>query len=98
MLNISSIGMARDDRDGEAIGELEELRWASVDRAVDVARAYCRRDHRHQGPAADREVGPDPEQCREALRRARQAADAIGKPAMVHVGGRPCRWTRSSAA
>jgi dihydroorotase len=32
-------------------------------------------------------VGTDPEQCREALRRTRQAADAIGKPAMVHVGG-----------
>lgn len=32
-------------------------------------------------------VGPDPDNSREALRRAKQAAEAIGKPVMVHVGG-----------
>ena len=86
MLHISTIGMARDDREG-GVGELEDIRWAKVDRAIDVARAYCRRHHRHQGAPAERQVGNDPDQCREALRRAQQAADAIGKPAMVHVGG-----------
>jgi dihydroorotase len=35
MLQLSAIGMMRDDTSGgEAIGELEELRWANVDRAL----------------------------------------------------------------
>ncbi|HET7036527.1 MAG TPA: hypothetical protein VFI42_12665, partial [Thermomicrobiaceae bacterium] len=39
MLHISSIGMARDDGSpGEAVGELEDIRWARVDRAIDIAR------------------------------------------------------------
>src|SRR5205814_1930751 len=42
MLHISSIGMAMDDALGrEAIGELEEIRWANVGRAVEIARAYA---------------------------------------------------------
>jgi dihydroorotase len=87
MLNISTIGMARDDGAGhEAIGELEELRWANVDRAVEVARAYSDAIVGIKVRLGPGQVGPDPEQCREALRRARQAADQIGKPAMIHIG------------
>jgi dihydroorotase len=86
MLNISTIGMARDDTGGEAIGELEELRWANVDRAIDVARAYADAIVGIKVRLGPGQVGTDPDQCREALRRARQAAAAIGKPVMVHIG------------
>jgi dihydroorotase len=87
MLNISTIGMARDDGAGpEAIGELEELRWANVDRAIEVARAYAGAIVGIKVRLGPGQVGPDPAQCREALRRARQAAAAIGKPTMVHIG------------
>src|ERR1700730_3123901 len=42
MLHLSAIGMARDDSCcAEAIGELEDLRWANVDSAISVARAYA---------------------------------------------------------
>src|SRR5690349_5179331 len=40
MLHISSIGMARDDRDPD-VGELEDIRWARVDRAIDIARTHA---------------------------------------------------------
>jgi dihydroorotase len=87
MLNISTIGMARDDAVGdEAIGELEEIRWANVDRAIDVARAYADAIVGIKVRLGPGQVGPDPDQAREALRRAKQAADAIGKPTMVHIG------------
>lgn len=88
MLHISSIGMARDDGSpDEAVGELEDIRWARVDRAIDIARAHADVIVGIKVRLSTPMVGPDPEQCREALRRARQAADAIGKPAMIHVGG-----------
>src|SRR6266849_9561510 len=42
MLHLSAIGMARDDGFGAAaIGELEDIRWANVDSAIAVARAYA---------------------------------------------------------
>src|ERR1043166_9256908 len=42
MLNLSTLGMAADHgARPEAIGELEDIRWAAVDRAIDVARAYA---------------------------------------------------------
>jgi dihydroorotase len=88
MLHISSIGMARDDGSpAEAVGELEDIRWARVDRAIDMAREHADVIVGIKVRLSTPMVGPDPEQCREALRRARQAADAIGKPAMIHVGG-----------
>lgn len=88
MLHISSIGMARDDGSpAEAVGELEDIRWARVDRAIDIAREHADVIVGIKVRLSTPMVGPDPEQCREALRRTRQAADAIGKPAMVHVGG-----------
>lgn len=86
MLHISSIGMARDDRDG-GVGELEDIRWARVDRAIDIARAHADVIKGIKVRLQSDMVGDDPDQCREALRRTQQAAHAIGKPAMVHVGG-----------
>src|SRR5262252_8901739 len=42
MLNLSAIGMAHDSGfGGEVVGELEEIRWANVDRAIEVAQAYA---------------------------------------------------------
>jgi dihydroorotase len=86
MLHISSIGMARDDRDG-GVGELEDIRWARVDRAIDVARSHADVIKGIKVRLQSEMVGNDPDQCREALRRAQQAAHVIGKPVMVHVGG-----------
>lgn len=88
MLHISSIGMAMDDALGrEAIGELEEIRWANVGRAVEIARAYSDAIVGIKVRLGISQVGNDAERTREALRRTREAADAVGKPAMVHVGG-----------
>src|SRR5262245_47886358 len=88
MLHISQIGMARDDSSPDvAVGELEDLRWARVDRAIDVARAHADLIVGIKVRLSESMVGSDPESCREALRRTRQAADAVGKPSMVHVGG-----------
>ncbi len=87
LLHISSLGMARDDSAGdEAIGELEDIRWANVDRAVEVARAYADVIRGIKVRISTYHVGQDPGRAREALRRARRAADAIGKPVMVHPG------------
>src|SRR5213596_1068564 len=41
MLHVASIGMARDDRSPHPVGELEDIRWAHVDWAIDVARAHA---------------------------------------------------------
>lgn len=88
MLHISSIGMARDDGSpDEAVGELEDIRWARVDRAIAIAREHADIIVGIKVRLSTPMVGPDPDQCREALRRTRQAAEAIGKPAMVHLGG-----------
>jgi dihydroorotase len=87
MLHLSSLGMARDDNAGdEAIGELEDLRWANVERAVEVARAYPEVISGIKVRVSRYHVGDSAECTREALRRARQVADAIGKPLMVHPG------------
>lgn len=87
MLHISVIGMATDDEHpDDAVGELEDIRWARVDRAIDVAREHADLITGIKIRMETKMVGPDPENSREALRRARQAADAIGKPLMCHVG------------
>src|SRR5262249_8347603 len=65
----------------------EDIRWARVDRAIQVAKAHADVIVGIKVRLSPGIVGPDPEQCREALRRSRQAADAIGKPVMVHIGG-----------
>jgi dihydroorotase len=88
MLNLSMLGMAADPHSGtDAVGELEDIRWASVDRALQVARAYAECITGIKIRLATSLVGADPDHSREVLRRARQVADQIGKPIMVHVGG-----------
>jgi dihydroorotase len=90
MLHLSMIGMARDDTAGdEAIGELEELRWANVDLALDVARNYAEAITGIKIRMSTAHVGTDAGHAREILRRARQVADTIGKPVMVHGGMTP---------
>src|SRR3954454_2135506 len=87
MLHLAAIGMARDDNFGaEAIGELEDIRWANVESAIEVARAYADVITGIKVRISRQHVGDDAGRTREALRRARQAADAIGKPIMVHAG------------
>ena len=78
LLNISAMGML-----SPKIGELEDLRWADVDDAVEMGRAN--RDYilgikaRLAIPlAADNDV--------DALKRAIEAAEALGKMVMIHVG------------
>jgi dihydroorotase len=87
MLNISMIGMASDQgARADAIGELEDIRLAAVDRAVEIARDYAEAITGIKVRLSTAQTGHDPERAREALRRAREAADAIGKPVMVHIG------------
>jgi dihydroorotase len=87
MLNISMIGMASDQgARPDAIGELEDIRLAAVDRAVEIARDYAETITGIKVRLSAAQTGQDPERAREALRRARQAADSIGKPVMVHIG------------
>ena len=78
LLNISAMGMISRD-----IGELEDMRWANVGEAVAMGRAN--RDYilglkaRLSRPlAGDNDM--------EALRRAVEAADALGGFVMAHVG------------
>ena len=78
LLNISSMGMI-----SPAIGELEDLRWANVEEAVEVGRANS--DHvlgikarLSKAQAADNDV--------DALKRAIEAAEALDGFVMIHVG------------
>jgi dihydroorotase len=90
LLNLSQIGMARDRGEpGQVVGELEDLRWARVDRAIEVARAHAEVIVGIKVRLSAGIVGHDPASCLEALRRAREAADAIGKPVMAHIGSTP---------
>src|SRR6266702_730267 len=87
MLHLSALGMARDDTFGaEAVGELEDIRWANVERALSVARAYADVISGIKIRISQEHVGRDAERTREVLRRARHVADEIGKPVMVHSG------------
>jgi dihydroorotase len=54
---------------------------------MQVARAYAECITGIKIRLAASLVGADPDHSREVLRRARQVADQIGKPIMVHVGG-----------
>jgi len=79
LLNISAMGML-----SPKIGELEDLRWADVDDAVEIGRAngdYILGIKARLGAAqaADNDV--------DALKRAIEAAEALGKMVMIHVGG-----------
>lgn len=64
------------------VGELEDLRWASVEQCVRVAEANRDVIAGVKLRAGYQMVGSDP---RPAVALAREAADALGLPLMVHV-------------
>ena len=83
-LNISSMGMI-----AEEIGELEDLRWANVSRALETIEKH--RDvilgvkvRLTRDSLVSKAAGIAP------LHRAREAADAAGLPIMVHPQGAWC--------
>jgi dihydroorotase len=83
-LNISAMGMISD-----SIGELDDLKWASVPRALEVIEKH--RDvilgvkvRLTVGQCVSEATGLTP------LFRAREAADAAGLPIMVHPQGAAC--------
>ncbi len=76
-LNIAVAGMI-----SSLIGELEDIRWASVQQAVARARANPDLVTGIKVRLGYQMVGEDPEP---AFRLAREAADELGLPLMVHV-------------
>jgi dihydroorotase len=86
MLHLSTIGMARENGP-DAVGELEDIRWANMESAIAIARAYAETITGIKIRISEECVGPDADHTREVLRRARRVADEIGKPVMVHSGG-----------
>jgi dihydroorotase len=64
------------------VGELEDIRWASVEQCVQVAEANRDVIAGVKLRAGWQMVGPDP---RPAVGLAREAADALALPLMVHV-------------
>ena len=64
------------------VGELEDIRWASVEQCVQVAEANRDVIAGVKLRAGYQMVGPDP---RPAVGLALEAADALGLPLMVHV-------------
>jgi dihydroorotase len=64
------------------VGELEDIRWASVEQCVRVAEANRDVIAGVKLRAGHQMVGPDP---RPAVDLALEAADALGLPLMVHV-------------
>jgi dihydroorotase len=78
-LNISAMGLIDD-----AIGELHDIRWAMVDRAVEVARANPDTIVGIKVRLSEMIVGQN---GTAALDRSLEAADQVGLPIMVHIGG-----------
>ena len=79
LLNISMMGQIDAD-----IGELTDIRWAKVDRAVEVARAHHDTIVGIKVRLSQKLVGANGVA---ALDLALQAAQEIGRPLMVHIGG-----------
>ncbi|MHB1931241.1 MAG: amidohydrolase/deacetylase family metallohydrolase, partial [Acidimicrobiales bacterium] len=75
----------------DLVGELEDLRWASPERTVALAREHPELIVGVKVRLGHQMVGPDPEP---ALLLARRAADELGLPLMVHIidMGRPITW------
>lgn len=78
-LHISGMGQLDND-----IGELEDIRWARVDKAVEAAKLHADHIVGIKVRLTDNIVG---ENDVVAIRRASQAAKEIGKPLMIHIGG-----------
>ena len=78
-LNIAVMGQADPD-----LGELHDIRYAKVDRAIEVAQANPDRIVGLKVRVSEQLAGHNGV---EAVRRAREAGSAIGRPVMVHIGG-----------
>jgi dihydroorotase len=78
-LNIAVMGQADPD-----LGELHDIRYAKVDRAIEVTRANPDRIVGLKVRVSEQLAGRNGV---EAVRRAREAGMAIGRPVMVHIGG-----------
>ena len=78
LLNISAMGML-----SPKIGELEDLRWADVDDAVEVGRTN--RDY-ILGIKARLSIAQAGSNDVDALKRALEAAEILDKMVMIHVG------------
>ena len=74
-------GMGQLDRD---IGELEDFRWARVDRAVEAAKLHADRIVGIKVRLSEGIVGRND---LAAVDLAVEAAQEIGKPVMIHIGG-----------
>lgn len=78
-LNIAVMGQADPD-----LGELHDIRYAKVDRAVEVAAANPDRVVGLKVRVSEQLAGRNGV---EAVRLAREAGAAMGRPVMVHIGG-----------
>lgn len=78
-LNIAVMGQADPD-----LGELHDIRYAKVDRAIEVASAHPDRVVGLKVRVSEQLAGRNGV---EAVRLAREAGTAIGRPVMVHIGG-----------
>ena len=74
-------GMGQLDKD---IGELEDIRWARVEKAVEAAKLHADRIVGIKVRLTDNIVGPND---LVALDRALEAGQELNKPVMIHVGG-----------
>jgi dihydroorotase len=78
-LHISGMGQLDNE-----IGELQDIRWARVDRAVEAAKMHADRIVGIKVRLTDNIVGDNDVV---AIKRASEAAKEIGKPLMIHIGG-----------
>lgn len=78
-LHISGMGQLDND-----IGELEDIRWARVEKAVEAAKLHADRIVGIKVRLTDNIVGPND---LVALDRALEAGEELDKPVMIHVGG-----------
>ena len=78
-LHISGMGQLDND-----IGELEDIRWARVEKAVEAAKLHAERIVGIKVRLTDNIVGSND---LVALDRALEAGEELQKPVMIHVGG-----------
>ena len=78
-LHISGMGQLDNE-----IGELEDIRWARVEHAVEIARQYPETIVGIKVRLSEAILGTND---LVALERALAAAELLGKPVMIHIGG-----------
>jgi dihydroorotase len=78
-LHISGMGQL-----DQEIGELQDIRWARVEKAVEAAKMHADRIVGIKVRLTDNIVGDND---MVAITRAVEAANELGKPLMIHIGG-----------